>query len=66
MAERGIAYWSDYALGQKVFVGEDDLIVGRVTGIMLRSGDTQIEVAWMHNGALQCVWCSPLILRSAA
>ncbi|ACB79517.1 hypothetical protein PUR23_07185 [Methylorubrum populi] len=65
MASAGTSYWSDFSLGQNVYVGDDQSITARVTGITFRDGGQEIEVAWMVNGALSRVWVPPGMLKPA-
>jgi hypothetical protein len=65
MAGAYTTYASQFALGQKVCIGEDDQTVATVTGILWKAEAPQFEVSWMNNGALQCVWVSPTILKPA-
>lgn len=65
MAGVHTTYASQFALGQKVCIGEDDQTIATVTGILWKAEIPQVEVSWMNNGALQCVWVSPTILMPA-
>lgn len=65
MAGAHTTYASQFALGQRVFIGEDEQTVATVTGILWKAEVPQVEVSWMNNGALQCVWVSPTILKPA-
>ena len=60
-----VSYTSPFAIGDRVHVGDDDATVATVTAILWRVEAPQIEVSWMHNGALQCVWAAPMMLRPA-
>lgn len=59
------SYRADFALGDRVLIGDDDETRGKVTAICWRTEFPQIEVSWMHNGSLQCVWVPPTMLRLA-
>jgi hypothetical protein len=65
MAGVHITYASRFALGDKVFIGDDEQTIATVTGILWKAENPQVEVSWMNNGALQCVWASPIILKPA-
>lgn len=63
--QRSTTYESVFALGDRVLIGDDDQTVGMVTAICWRTEFPQVEVSWMHNGTLQCVWVPPTMLKSA-
>lgn len=53
---------SPYGHGDRVWVGDDHETSAVVTGHMFKPGGDMVEVTWMHNGTLQCVWVSPIVL----
>lgn len=65
MAGVNTTYASRFALADKAFIGDDEQTIAPVTGILWKAESPQIEVSWMSNGSLRCVWTSPTILKPA-
>ncbi|UGB26398.1 hypothetical protein LPC10_01920 [Methylorubrum sp. B1-46] len=60
-----VVYRSPFALGQTVYVGEDDATKAIVTGILWKEEAPQIELSWMHNGTFMSTWVSSRLVRPA-
>lgn len=49
-------YTSPYALGDRVYVGEDKAIIARVIGVLWSAEDPDIKVTYVHSGTVHSLW----------
>lgn len=59
-------YGSEYELNQRVYMDGDDSITGRVTAVLWRVENPQVEVSWWNGGNLCSGWFSEWRLSPCA
>lgn len=45
-----------FEFGDSVIIDGCDALVARVTGVMFKSSISQVEISWVHNGAINTQW----------
>jgi hypothetical protein len=57
---------SDFALGDRVTIDNDESLIATVTAFLLRTNICQIEVSWVHNGDMKTSWVDDWRLQVVA
>lgn len=56
LAAEPVVFKSKFANGDTVYIDRDESITATVTGHIFRDRFVQVEVSWVHAGAVQTHW----------
>lgn len=54
---------SPVSIGDLVFIGDDDVVTARVTGVLFREHGCQIEATWWNGRSLEVRWIEAFMVR---
>jgi hypothetical protein len=52
----GSTFYSDFRIGDRVVIDQDNSLVASVTAYLYRSTGAQAEISWVHAGTIQTAW----------